>query len=148
MRPPGPRPESKSVTATPRAARSDAQTAPVTAMGGGGNGDRTRQFERILQERGELGDGGRDGVEPFGCLLPPPMTATLATLMAQCLPAASDGERCARRAGDCTVRRDVAEAGGSRGGDCQTLRPRCVRTISHCLDVSCRGPFASESCHG
>jgi hypothetical protein len=86
MRPPGPRPESKSVTATPRAARSDAQTAPVTAMEGRGNGDHTRQFERILQERGELGDGGRDGVEPFGCLLPPPMTATLATLMAQCLP--------------------------------------------------------------
>jgi hypothetical protein len=40
MRPPAPRPESKSVTATPRAARSDAHTAPETAIG-------KRGFDRI-----------------------------------------------------------------------------------------------------
>lgn len=34
MRPPAPRPESKSVTATPRAARSDAHTEPDTAIVG------------------------------------------------------------------------------------------------------------------
>lgn len=58
MRPPAPRPESKSVTATPRAARSDALTAPVTAVGGKEEQpDRTRQFERgVVQECGD----GRD----------------------------------------------------------------------------------------
>jgi hypothetical protein len=78
-------------------------------------------------------------VEPFGCLLPPPMTATLAALMVQCLSAASDAEKCGRRAGDARCGAAEAGAGGSRGGDCQTLRPRCVICLGQFRIVStCR----------
>jgi len=53
MRPPAPRPESKSVTATPRAARSDAHTEPDTAIVGKSRvriaGARQNRVDRIVQ---------------------------------------------------------------------------------------------------
>jgi hypothetical protein len=53
MRPPAPRPESKSVTATPRVASSDAHTAPDTAIVGRSKvriaGARQNGLDRIVQ---------------------------------------------------------------------------------------------------
>jgi hypothetical protein len=55
MRPPAPRPESKSVTATPRVASSDAHTAPDTAIVGRSKvriaGARQNGLDRIGSDR-------------------------------------------------------------------------------------------------
>jgi hypothetical protein len=94
MRPPAPRPESKSVTATPRAARSEAHTAPVTAIGGKG-GRPNQEFSGGCVLRGGSIDLGR--------LLPPPMTATLAAaalIVPARRPCRSWGRKCGAAVGD------------------------------------------------